>query len=168
MSASEFRDGFLLYECEKISMDELLSRYDFSGWQDGFIAFSNKEKRLSDIKTDVKILLIGDNQGKVSGLDGVEGYLMEINLWRSHGAGWEEIVVERDDDGFYCQRWKLLKQESRGKNYFECRYRPVNTYPCHNSIFKDQTLESIEVIVPQTKFHFFITGEKKNERNITL
>jgi len=167
MSASEFRDGFLSYECEKLSLDKLLSTYDFSGWQDGFIAFSNTEKRLNDIKADIKDLLKGDNQGKVRGVDGIEGYLMEINLWRSHDTGCEEIVVERDDDGFYCQRWKLLKQEPQ-ENYFECRYRPVNTFPCRNSILKDQSLESIEVIVPQTKFHFFITGEKKNERNITL
>lgn len=156
MKNNGFIDGFLVYECESKSIENLLKDYDFAGWDDGYLAFSKGERQLQDIKDKIKDLIKGDKQGKVAGLEGIYGYLMEIDLWRKNGDCPEEISIERDDNGFYCQRWNLFKKVPPEK-YYDCLYRTVDTFPRRNSIFKDQPLESIEVIVPQNRFHFFIT-----------
>jgi len=159
MTTNGFIEGFLVYECESKSIENLLKDYDFAGWDDGYLAFSKGERRLQDIKDDIKDLIKGDKQGKVAGLERIEGYLMEINLWRTKDECPEEIVIERDDNGFYCQRWNLFKQAPPKKeNLYDCLYRTADTFPRRNSIFKDQPFESIEVIVPQNRFHFFISG----------
>lgn len=147
MANNKFEKGFVSYTVTSKVPDNL----SFNSWADGYIAFSKGEMRLNEIKyRDFSELI----KNRITGISGVDGYVMEINLWKSNGDGsYEEISIEREDKGFFIQSWKLSKNEI--DDGIMCYYREVNTQPRGNSIFKE--LKAIEVIVPEYRLHFFIT-----------
>lgn len=162
MGQDNFNEGYLFYECGLKTMDELRKDFDFKNWSDGCLAFSNTEKRLDEVSSTIVDLIKGDEKGKVTGIEGINGYLMEIDLWRKVDDRHEEICIEREDNGYYYQSWKLMKQPPTQEHYYACYYRYVETLPRYNSLFKNNPLKSAEVIIPQNRFHFFITvgGDK--------
>ncbi len=152
-----FEKGFIEYKVSREpAIDQDLTCQD---WDDGYLAFSKGEKRLENI--DLAKLNDFQNQ-KVQGIGSVEGYLMEIDLWRSRNGIYEEIAIERDDTGFYCQKWELDTENKE----FNCYYRRVKTLVRKaignaKEIFKNDELQSIEVVYPEKRLHFFITAGGK-------
>lgn len=157
-----FNDGCIEYSVtSKIPVGFFLE-----GWDDGYVAFSNKEFRLEEIKKklDGKSLSAIENINVKGVIEGAEGFLMEIGLWRKSDDGsYAEISIEREDVGFLVQEWKLSKVKS--DRSMLCYYREVETKPRGNSIFKDSSIKSIEVIVPENRLHFFLTVKGDNNGN---
>lgn len=156
----DFKDGFVTYTVTR----ELPSDFSFSGWDDGYVAFSKGEKPLKDILANIDIKdksFVDVINNKIDGIYGVEGFLMELDLWRNNNDGaYEEISIERNDSGFLVQEWKLETKSEKDRN---CYWRMVDTSPRDNSIFKDLELKSIEVVYPENRLHFFLTvGGDKN------
>jgi hypothetical protein len=150
MLENDFIDGYLVYEV----CTEPVPRFELSEWSDGYLAFSNAERRLSELKSVGAAPLLA---GRVLGIDGVEGYLMEVNIWRCRDGVYEELSVEREDRGFYVQRWRLETREPAGKSP-NCYFRPAPTKPRKNSgLFSEDDLRSVEVVCPETRLQFFIT-----------
>lgn len=146
--AEDFKEGFVTYTVTY----ELPSDFSFNGWDDGYAAFSMGEKRMKDIKERDFLELVQD---RVTGINGVEGYLMEVDLWRSNSdRSYEEISIEREDKGFLVHQWKL---ETNTTNNSNCYWRFAETQPRGNSILNKESLKSIEVIVDEHRLHFFIT-----------
>jgi len=159
-----FQDGQLLYETATLVSPSDLSedRGLQSEWNDGYAAFSRGEVRLTGVP-NIKVPDLSNE--KVSGVNGVEGYLMELNLWRHDGEGiFEEIIIEREDGGYFCQYWKLnTKSTTRETN---CYYRQAETFPRktiggRKPLFADNEMRSLECIVPEHRLHFFITTGKQ-------
>ena len=102
--SENYEEGFVEYTVTY----ELPSGFSFSGWDDGYIVFSKGEKLLKDILCDIKDKNPAEIfEDKVKGINGVQGYLMEVDLWRHKDGVYEEISVEREDRGFLVQQWKL-------------------------------------------------------------
>lgn len=156
MEKTQFEKGVLAYEASITAVDEV-RKISLKGWDDGYLAFSNTERRLREVDIELGSLLDGNFEGLLA----VEGYLMEIGLWRRLENIYEEVSVEREDAGFFRQWWKLEKL-SNGDKRGNCFYREVNTLPRPNSIFKETGLRSLEVIVQDCRLHFFMTvaGDK--------
>jgi hypothetical protein len=165
-----FSAGYLEYEVKiAASPDEvinLLGKDGFSGWHDGYVAFSKGEKRLKgDTLKASNLNTLLTKPPEDNGLKDVEGYLMEIDLWRTNG-GWsyEEISIEREDRGFFCQKWTLYTsleafQAHSQPNCYYCYYRQAETMPIlQEKLFDKDDLLSMEVIVPAQRLHFFITS----------
>ncbi|MBF0556819.1 MAG: hypothetical protein HQK96_20080 [Nitrospirae bacterium] len=151
MSESKFNTGALEYEVGKVSFDEL--NLILNDWDDGYLAFSKGEKRLKDvIGKDIAEL-----KDRVNGISGVEGYLMEIDLWKVWDAGiFEEVSIERENDGFLFQKW-TLQTKNNGKGA-RCYWRFANTKRRNDKVpFGENELKSVEVVVPDTRMHIFIT-----------
>lgn len=157
----EFMDGFIKYDVLVLDTPELqkehLDNIGLSDWADGYLAFSNTEKRLSDLKTHNLPDLFS------KGLSGVEGYLMEVDLWKNKNGIYEEVSIEREDDYLLLQMW-TLDATSQMKN---CYYRKVETIPRGSTLqptrslqptFKDKDLNSLEVVFPEKRLHFFISA----------
>jgi hypothetical protein len=150
MPEHEFEDGHLTYEIAT----EAMPAFDLSEWDDGYLAFSNAERRLSELKDLPVSRLLG---GKAQGIDGVEGYLMEVGLWRSRDEVFEELSVEREDRGYFAQRWRLETRPTDGKTA-NCHFRRATTQPrAKGKLFSGSDLRSMEVVCPATRLHFFIT-----------
>lgn len=162
-SMNKFKPGLIEYEV--LSGQEIgaaLARVGaFSEWSDGYLAFSNDEKRLDE---SVKRLEMGDlfsrkfKRGDVASLPNAEGYLMEVGLWCELGGILEEICVEREDMGFHIQKWTLHRDPSESNSGLACYYRYVDVLPRKNTrIFKEGLKRACEVVVPEKRLHFFIT-----------
>ncbi|MEE4358313.1 MAG: hypothetical protein V2I97_17720 [Desulfococcaceae bacterium] len=161
MSHTEFSKGFLSYKSGMKNASDI--DIDFPQWKDGYIAFSNTEKRLKH--TDISEITYAD---PVPGI----GYVMEIDLWKKDKDVWEEIALEREDKGFFYQHWKLFGNGKTDDPDLEkadcCFWRMADTLvrkPVRkdSSIFgdtkkNDLVLKTIEVICPQHRLHFFITA----------
>ncbi len=160
MIPDSFDKGYIDYTVEKKNIDDLeKENIDLSTWGDGYLAFSNKELRLTDLPgdSDINTLL----KDKITNINGIEGYLMEINLWGKNNEAYEEISIEREDSGFLYQRWKL-HTELKENHEPNCYYRKVDTLPRKpiagaERLFNSNELKSIEVIVSSGRLHFFIT-----------
>lgn len=151
LSHNNFQEGYLEYNIS----NEFPSELSLTEWDDGYLAFSNKEVRLSDFTNLIDFKELEKNRiNNIQGID-LEGYLMEACLWRTKGRTVEEISVEREDNGFYVQHWKV------SLNYIEgaipCYFRPIEVEPRINSIFSDIALYiTYEVVVPSIRMHFFL------------
>ena len=164
MKNNDYKDGFVTYTM-KFSIDDT----DLESWDDGYLAFSNTELRINDKLLNG--LKLEDILNGSSSVNGVEGYLMEVDLWRHEGGVYKEISIEREDRGFLVQRWSLhtnIKENEKPDGY-KCYYRKVNTLPRRPiadgaRLFGDGELQSVEVIVPKRRLHFFITipGDRDN------
>jgi len=159
--AKEFGDGWLDYKVNtlKILKELKTAMWPESEWEDGYVAFSRGECRWCDIPEDRRAGLWNE---RVSGIRGVEGYLMELNLWRSEAGVNEEICIERQDSDFYCQYWRLDTKQQEETN---CYYRHAETIRRdlvgrRKAIFKSDLVQTIEVIAPENRLHFFITGRQ--------
>jgi len=169
--SSDFMDGILCYMSKSVERDKLKEEIgELKDWDDGYLAFSNLEKRLKDLRNlDIDAL-----SGKVNGIvEDAEGYLMEADLWRSKDDGWEkiyeEIYVEREDGRFFVERWTLMINESQkdkvdGKGYF-CFWRRMNPLihkpSLDKHLFSEDELGAIEIIVPEARLHIFMSERKK-------
>jgi len=155
VNQNAFSDGFIEYHTSLKPLSDARSLLQSGDWKDGYAAFSNAEIALDKISA----AQISDAmEGRVQGIQGVEGYLVETDLWWHTNEYFEEISIEREDNGFYCQHWKLHQKPENAN----CYYRSVETLPRNNStVFKDTPLQSVEVIWPERRLHFFITiGEE--------
>lgn len=159
MSSNEFQDGFITYE-SGLRKPEYFGALGEQEWNDGYLAFSNREIRWRERSGHLlSNLLEGKADGKIHGM---EGYLMDVGLWRSENDRlFEEICIEREDLGLFFQRWILITAEFEpGKP--NCYYRHAHTmagggHSQNHWVFKTSDLKSIEVVVPETRLHFFIT-----------
>lgn len=161
MNDIPFDDGYIKFSVEEIPEQDIISlRIDLNNWDDGYFAFSNCEKRLDEIrsKTSFHNLIAGNHS-----LQDIHGYLIEIDLWRNRNSIFEEISIERDDNCFLYQKWSLGLQACDDDG-IKCYFRTMKTMFRENTkLFKDHEIESIEVVVPEKRLHFFIT--KKVEKH---
>jgi len=157
MSHIDFRNGRLVYEAGPVDLSEI--DLDLSQWADGFLAFSTAEARLSGIRNRYTQDWL---TGEIDPFEAFDGYLMEIDLWRKSGGVFEELVLEREDDGFYRQYWKLSTDPA--VEDANCLWQAaatqvrdsIDTAPVFD--LKSNDLRTIEVIAPKHRLHFFITA----------
>ncbi len=155
----EFKEGYLSYEVHFNVVD--FTKYDWSLWDDGFLAFSNDERRFDNTShpAQIPLLLSGDKQKTPN------GYLMELDLWRTPLQGvFRELVLEREGTSFFLQDFTLCKTPPDGQKpncYFaDAETRPIKrdaNKPGKRSLFESNEVNSIEVVVPDTRLHVFIT-----------
>ncbi len=177
-----FNNGHLDYTAnhveslEESMMDVKISSWILGTWDDGYIAFSNTERRLAAVIHDLpSMLLIPDQR-----VAGDQGYWMEIALWRpatrlrelaQESGGWqgfqpsinEELVLEREDDGFYMQYWKLDRDPGRADH--NCCFRDIRVFPRaarkalaeEGPFFAEGELGATEVILLDKRLHFFLS-----------
>lgn len=159
MRDNAFEGAWLDYEILTLNADEAAALLQPSEWDDGFLAFSNTEMRLKDLPRGLSSFDLCCKS--IDGLDGVEGYLMEADLWRRRGEVFEEISLEREHRCFFFQKWKV--RLVTGKEKSNCYWQLAKTFArtpigSGKDLFgKGNLLPSIEVIQPETRLHFFIT-----------
>ncbi len=168
-----FEDGSLQYRIYQIATLSELPQdiHPASKWDDGYVAFSRGEKRWKDIPEAKREALwdVKPSTGN-SDMPGVEGYVMEINLWRHDGQGtFEEISLEREDRQIFCQHLKLVTAPDQALE-LRCYFRQAETLAAKPvgkpPLFNDHELRSLECIVPEHRLHFFITtGVNENEKS---
>lgn len=173
MSKNDFSDGFVFYESGLKTLSDIDSLIpDFFRWKDGYIAFANTEMRVNALKKEDVSKIVYTNP--VDGIANVKGYVMEMDLWKkdANKGIWEEIALEREDKGFFCQHWKLFAKGKTDDPDFKkadcCYWRKADTLVRKpvgrdSSIFgdtkkNDLVLKTIEVICPKHRLHFFITA----------
>ncbi len=167
MSVESFREGLIHYSVvtadSTVKLKEHLYTINLNEWTDGCVAFPRGEKRLADMPKDIGIEALAEDE--VKSLVGIDGYLMEVDVWREKAGVYEEIAVEREDRGWFCQKWTLRTGEFKGasEGYFPCYWRVVETMPISKGLFKNRELTSVEVVVPEERLHFFITKGGRNE-----
>jgi hypothetical protein len=157
MSDSGFTKGQLIYTVASITPAELAAKTD-GIWKDGYVAFANSEKRLSQLPNSMDADFFSQ---RVQAVPGAEGYVTEINLWRKNGSVIEEIAVERDENRFYLQHWLLETSPKNGTG--NCWYKAAKTEAGshHNKgrrLFNG-SLKSIEVVWPEKRLNFYLTVE---------
>lgn len=166
---AQFEDGNVQYRVyQKANLSELPEEIlPASSWNDGYVAFSRGEKRWADIPEEQRTSLWNLKLSKDDAMmPGVEGYVMEINLWRHDGKGiFEEVSIERDDRLIFCQHWKLdtapdqtLEKRCFFRQAETIAVKPVGKPP----IFAEDELRSLECVVPEHRLHFFLTTGKKS------
>ncbi|RMG04484.1 MAG: hypothetical protein D6726_03275, partial [Nitrospirae bacterium] len=152
-----FQKGFLIYEVLQVETPVSVNP---DQWDDGYLAYSTVEERLSAVKGKDKDLktLFSSHTG-----DSGRGYLMEADLWRERDGVYEEMSIEREDGNFLIQTWRLYgsAETPPEQGALRCFYRHTKTMPrglsLERGLFKEEELKSIEVVVPERRLHFFIT-----------
>lgn len=145
-----FQPGYIEFKSEYIDKLESLDFLQNKDW-DGYVAFSNVEIRYSDfLKKGLSII-----SGKINGVEGIEGYIMEIGLWKAYEDYCEEIYIERMETRFLFQKYKLYYIKENPN----CYWREVRTCKRENiKIWEPNDLsEAIEVVIPDLRMHIFIT-----------
>lgn len=157
-TTAEFCSGYITCVVKTNVAPAQLASMLAKNWQDGYVAFANGEKRLSDLSQIplASAFLTERINGK---LDGIEGYVTEINLWRCHGSVIEEIAVEREENTYLVQHFCLDTAPELEGN---CQYRhAVTRAGAHHSRTGSQLfsgpLESVEVIWPENRLNIFLT-----------
>ncbi len=151
--ADDFRDGRIKWVSGIMKGKELKDRYLHEDWQDGFVAFSSEEIRLRGFDQDWNAWLCDDKK------DANKGYLMEAGLWRNNGALFEELSFERQGERFFVQYWRL-DTGSNNKSGMKCYYRDAGTFVRGNIKIFNPEIPSFEVVVPDSRLRFYITGRK--------
>lgn len=161
---NDFNDGFLRYETDMKQPEILDNYFKISQWDDGYIAYSNLEKRIHD-PGDTPISLTCRIQEL--------GFVTEINVWRYWDGVWEELVFEREDQGYFMQHWTLsVQSETRPENSRPCYWRraqtlvrkPLGSPGIFSAWPKGETLlNSREVICPVQRLHFFLTTGESDD-----
>ena len=159
MNDCGFKEGKLDYTIATGVTPARLAELATGKW-DGFIAFANVEKRLdqlSGITLDEQFLA-----ERVGGLDSVEGYVTELNLWRQNGGLLEELAAEREEDTYALQLWLLDTSPASGTG--NCWHRESATkagshHKDGNRLYSGD-LASVEVVWPEKRLNFFITRGK--------
>ena len=153
MIQTEFKPGRLEWRTETMTAAYLQEQYLNDPWDDGFLAFSQKEQRLSEGGVAfLNSCLIG----KADACGGPEGYLMEAGLWRTRGDQQEELSLERQGDDFFIQYWRLTKDADDASA--DCYWRTAQTFVRGNltGLFPGR-LASIEVVVPSHRLRLYLT-----------
>ncbi|HOF05360.1 MAG TPA: hypothetical protein PK175_09085 [Syntrophales bacterium] len=155
MNIEKFNEGFLQWRAETMTPEAVKAQFLEQEWDDGFLAFSNSERRLGG---DGLSLLGAFLNGRADRHGGPEGYLMEAGLWRSRGAVLEEISLEREGDNFFVQHWVLQKNVSPKES--NCYWRKAETFVRGNlgEVFSG-AVKTVEVIVPEHRLHLYLTRE---------
>lgn len=159
MSDNGFYQGFLEYSLASGVTPAKVAEHLAGEWSDGFVAFANAEKRLGDlsgIKLDTDFLSDRIN-GRLAA--GVEGYVTELNLWRSNGSYLEEIAIEREENTYFVQQIRLDMTPPERSN---CYYREARTVTgSHHSRGKSHTfsgeLKTVEVVWPEHRLNIYVT-----------
>lgn len=145
MIHEEFQPGKVMFSMEELSEPRAIEP---SRWHDGYLAFSSEEFSLEEI---VQRGIDIDGLLKNAKIEGIDGYLMELDLWRSDGDLYEELYMERTDMGWYI--FTVVLDTKAPRQEANCYWRRANT----------SALKSIEVVVPQWRLHFFITTSERRE-----
>jgi hypothetical protein len=148
-----FQQGCLSYRADfksEITKDVV----ELSQWEQGYLAFSQTEE-MFDKSTAKGLYALLDKSGKIESPD--KGYLMEVNLWKQDRQCLYEIAIEREDRGFFVQRWQLHTQGTPAADQMLCYYRERPMLARANTVLKNQQLQACEVICPQHRLHFFLT-----------
>lgn len=157
MTNHKFNDGCLTYTVEEIDQVAAAAVLD-QPWQDGYLALSDGEIRLGDLES----ARIGElAAGRVAlAAAGLSGYLMEAGLWRTDASGsrFAEVCLEREDDRYLLQRWELDTDPQPGDTP-KCFYRMAEKLPARKGVFKESGLDAIEVIMPHTRLHIYMTRQ---------
>ncbi len=152
----DFKEGRLLFEAGYTDRDKALEMLKgFGKPKDGFVAFSSVEMRIGSISSAFKELL----DGKVSDY----GYMLEMDIWKNDVNNFHELYIKRDSSLFYYNNIHLLTDSDSFNNLsedyqlcFYCRVGRTFNLP-QNHTFSSGELDCIEVVVPETRLHIFIT-----------
>ncbi|MCX7858217.1 MAG: hypothetical protein N2513_09640 [Deltaproteobacteria bacterium] len=149
----DFKPGTLFHSVKMLSFGALLSEISsLDTYKDGYFAFSNKEINLDDLRRHGDLL----TGGKVPENDlGVEGYLLEIDLWTNKNGAYEEIYVEKLKDTYFYEKWLLKEGRDEGGN--PCYFRKAKIKLLKKSVFQGKKLSALEVIVPEYRISIFLT-----------
>ena len=155
MSDEKFEFGKLEIIVEKVEPEQASDRALPGEWDDGFAAFSNREKPLAKLEPSPE-RLFWDRRDTF----GMEGWLMEANLWRNKDGLYEEICLEREDDGIFVQHWKLATGVA--EEAADCLYRTVELVagkPVQRGgdVFTDGRIRAMEIVYPKSRLHIFMT-----------
>jgi hypothetical protein len=134
-----------------------LTQFFHKPWDDGFAAFGNDERRLADLGGTNA--LSGLLQGRISNQPNLEGFLMEVGLWRNDGACYEELSLEREGDDFFVQHWRFWLTTGGQQDGQPCYYREAATFVRGNlhKLFPENAISTYEVIVPEDRLRFYLT-----------
>ena len=148
-----FSEGRLTYTVEEMGAEKAAQILG-EAWEDGYLAFSNREVRLAAISREDRGKLsegrIWENQLALG------GYLMEAGLWRvdKDSGNIVEACLEREDGRFLLQRWELAMEADEAVN---CHWRLHKNLPTRTDLAFQNGIDAVEVIVPEKRLHFFIT-----------
>lgn len=148
-----FEEGRLTYTVEEMDAEKA-SHVLAEAWEDGYLAFSNREVRLAAISRGDRGML---SEGRIKeNRLALNGYLMEAGLWRAdkESGNIVDVCLEREDDRFLVQRWELDMQTTRGD---VCYWRRHDKLPIKKGSLFERELGAIEVIMPESRLHFFLT-----------
>jgi hypothetical protein len=156
MNDNGFRQGNLEYTVRSGVSPTDLAELVSGVWSDGYVAFANGERRLAALegaRLDSRFL-----SERVQGLGDVEGYVTELNLWRSCGSILEEIAVEREENSYLVQSFRLVTEAGAEGN---CWYREASTsvgshHKDGRRIFSGD-LQTVEVVWPEKRLNIYIT-----------
>ncbi len=159
MKTVDFKKGYIMYENRKESFDTAIRRINPSEWDDGYMALSSRELRKNQSEFHE---ILAKGKERISKKD---GYIMEICLWRFTGSTIaEEISIERENNSFYLQRWKLYLTDHTGDaetdmELLECYYRKIIPIIRKKSILVSpaRSVHAFEVVVPKYRLHFFLS-----------
>jgi len=156
----DFKDGYITYETLFIkTLDNMPKDTVLSRWDDGYLAFSNVEIRIDDEIKRLDVCHIANSRinefENLTALGG-EGYLMELDVWRKEGDTIEEMTLERMDNGWFYQRWKLKTEGFDKPNCFYNSCKVTIRNP-NRKIFHRDDIGAVEVIVPDKRLNFYIT-----------
>jgi len=148
-----FKAGKLACQVGTCDSEQLWQRLKGT-WDNGYLAFSNREILYADLPAGrLSAALLRD---RVTDLEGIEGYLMEIDLWRNCDGRLEELVAERADCGWQVQQWTLRTDVAEDEG--NCWYRPAATRPGghHHGRELFEQLSTIEVVWPERRLNIFL------------
>ncbi len=160
MSDNEFSKGNISYTVTCGVSPEALADLLSGVWKGGYVAFANGERRLDQLggsAIDAALLSrrVQELPDRLKEPGNTEGYVTEIDLWRQEGAVLEEIAVERKENSFTVQHWRLNTTPADAGN---CLYREANTLAgSYRSRLYNGRLATVEVVWPDQRLNFFIT-----------
>jgi len=159
MSDNEFKKGLLVYKATSMSPGELAAIINGS-WKDGYVAFATTEKRLNQLSIAMDEVFFRE---RIQGVTGAEGYVTEVNVWRTDKSIIEEIAAEREENSFYVQHWLLETDPTSGTE--NCWHSEADTKAgAHHNNDKrlfNGSLKSMEVVWPEKRLNFYLTtGER--------
>jgi len=154
-NSDSFNMGYIQYIQETKSIEQLISEVELDQWNDGYAAFSKGELRLKNIEnSSVKTLLTEKTK-----LEDLDGYLMELGLWKNDGTQFEELSIERVDGSFLYQYWALNTDKTLESKCELCYWQKVEVARrTYIKTFDGQTLNCMEVVIPHKRLHFYITN----------
>lgn len=154
---NDFKTGWLYWRLHIITFQQLCEEYLSKAWQDGFLAFSNCEKRWTNFPPD-KIQGLFAARNSVSDADGCDGFVMEAGMWRNHNGIYEECAIERSGDAFSVQYWCLYDTDTEQpkEDAMRCYFREADTSVRKNLKIFSEKLKTFEVVVPNYRLHFYL------------